>query len=556
MVNRSRLQKTFQVLNLYSSELISSQDAVRLIKETNGLESRSSREHYFNTQPQLKPFLNEWIQIEEAAENKDKLTIADITALHAAGLNAYDVIELTKIVIGRNRKLSTLFTVGDSKLGVSPDLWKARDWAVIEAKAQVIAAEEIQESKNAEDSPTLLEAISVHNKVTANSELTKAKKKQAEDAFFRTKTFYDMFSILNPLRLNMSMLDTLLDNYGRGFMSKVSPLFGPILSLVYFGRLLFDFGVVLKTTFYPVKSMDADNYPIPTRWERFKNALQKDNRPARILNDIVWGTMNLLGITFVAVAIGLNPVAVALITVAGLGIDMISSAWFSYKAYTETKDLLKKVDTLNFGPEKKDLLKTNLKKKLSDIKKSAKQNFVMGTAILVGLSLVMFSPVGATAAIFGAAITLAACVVWFGQSTMAWWKGRKKTDTKTILSPNSLVGSNRPSPTKKCSAGLTSENELKPLISTSKSVSNIIIQQQLATVHPDAKLESSPIHIAESSSQSNLPMSVDSSASALVEDNISLFRSNNNMTPPMPSACKDSVNDMSQGLNPTLSQVY
>lgn len=197
----------------------------------------------------------------------------------------------------------------------------------------------------------------------------KINEEDEDAALFKTQTLYTLFAWYTSARLFFVRLNRAFSEIGLGFL----PKFFSYLGLSYgLEVVLVDLPAVLFSTFRPLrqseeKMMQEKGISLASiRWWRFKNAVTKDNRIPRVLNAIVWFSVNLSAIVLTG---GIGLLAVPAITavcnqmnIGGFAFDVFNDFYCWARDYIENTRALKIIN------KKIDKLKTpeKYKEKLND----------------------------------------------------------------------------------------------------------------------------------------------------------------------------------------------
>lgn len=264
---------------------------------------------------------------------------------------------------------------------------------------------------------------------------------------FSTHFMHSLIWYLNDIRLKAIYTNTALGIIGKSFLPV---LFGLVGGILYLGRLFIDLTIclvtVLRQYYQEAKAnkegracideetiqsdqLDKDSLaPLIKFWKRFQLVLNKDKRPDRILNDVVWGPINLLSFFIPVIAIPLVLIAVSYDLIR-VSISVFSSDSKYSRLISETESQLSNARVSEETEELKYVLT-----QAGDEHKKAKTNVIYAgfcnTLILVGLMFIMFPPTLPA----GAGMMLTGSVLLFGPAL----KTKIKSLVTYLLKDNTL----------------------------------------------------------------------------------------------------------------------
>lgn len=233
-------------------------------------------------------------------------------------------------------------------------------------------------------------------------------------SILRTDTLYKFHAwFITGVRLFLVRLGRILAKLGHAILPSFFAFFG----LSYGIELGIDLAIVLKVTFNPVLSAEEikANHPSWKRyWIRFKTIIRKDNRPYRMLNDLVWVLVNgIVLCTAGPLYLLLNPILNLIGFVFDTGHEFF---WLGRDAQKYTRLLNKiqkhideKTDLLQKRPEDPNLkdqidvlrfIQNQIKIKRNEVIRQRLWVSACTALILVGMVLVYFPPTAIPGAFF------------------------------------------------------------------------------------------------------------------------------------------------------------
>lgn len=246
--------------------------------------------------------------------------------------------------------------------------------------------------------------------------------------FLRIKTFFLAYYYYNDIRLKLISAQTISGVAGIKFLPKY---FG-IAGFFYLLRLLVDVGVIAVSTFRPAETEEDKNTPFIKRsWRRLQNVLFKGARLSRMINDGVWGPLNVICF-FVS-----PPIAMAL-TLAGFLIDCAQSLASFYREKTPIQETIGKLE--KSLAETTDIHeRSKLTHELAQLNKLATETkysnaFMIFTTvmILVGCTLAFFPPTAPAGALLLGSGMMMNLVPVIYKGCQSLWRKLTHADDKEV----------------------------------------------------------------------------------------------------------------------------
>lgn len=319
----------------------------------------------------------------------------------------------------------------------SRDQWKAQSYKL---KARRISKEEIEAK-----TPRLRNTKSL----TDFAKLAKSE--------LRTSQLFSILRIYNLIRLALLRINRITSQYNNSFLPKNIVPTGnvpfAVIGLSFGLELLIDFGVIIKSL---VKPGPGESKSVS---QRFKNIINKDNRPYRMGNAALWFSINLA-------AILLTGGASIILNLVGFSCDVVIDSVRGIREYWKHHQLLQKVNQkiavlkeqlkgdksttfdeieravkkgqLLYNPNdkleqiRKDhesllVVRSELQNKMKTILKDRGYQVVISALILVGMAFIFLSP-ASPFVLGGALLTLIVGSVAAGLGRYLW-----NTDTGKAL---------------------------------------------------------------------------------------------------------------------------
>lgn len=275
--------------------------------------------------------------------------------------------------------------------------------------------------------------------------------------YLNTDSFYKFHAWwFTGIRLFLVRVNRFFVYFGQTFL----PAFFSFFGLSYGFSFLFDIAVVLKTTFAPKKTPEEirQNHSFWKRtWLRFKNVIQKDNRPYRLMNDAVWFLVNLTVLcTAGPLFLLLNPI----LNLVGFSFDTVHEFFWLGRDTQKYTRLMQKINhqikhdcqKLASNPEDTALRDNIAKQRLMYDKLKHQRYLVMRrrlwisvctALVLVGMVLLYFPPTTLPGAfLIGSGIALAAGSLATGLGRRLYlileeWIKKKKGQQSAKQAPSS-----------------------------------------------------------------------------------------------------------------------
>lgn len=251
-------------------------------------------------------------------------------------------------------------------------------------------------------------------------------KKLKDDPY---KYFLKAAGVLNESRLTVLESDIILSAFNKGFLWKHFGFFG----LIYVVRLATDVSSILYETFHLPKEVQGSK--LDAYRENFKLALQDNKRLHRMVNDVVWSTLN---ITCLIV----NPVLSVFLTLGGFGFDMLYGAGkmlyksIQYKkAQNQFHELKEKEATLaslqenapssdkvlelqkSINEAKGQIVQKKVNKNINQYVKKNLSDLAVQGGLYLGMGLCCFPPT----MLPGAIILACSLTVWVSRKIEHYW---------------------------------------------------------------------------------------------------------------------------------------
>jgi len=230
---------------------------------------------------------------------------------------------------------------------------------------------------------------------------------KTSNTILKADTTYTSLGWFTSLRLFLVRTNRLLDyffNYSKQIGTALKSLSWLSLALNIAGlsyglELVNDISIVLYTTF---RAPQTDEEKKLSHWDRFKNVLTKDNRPARMLNALVWFGINLAGF-IIALTVPGGAFILPIINLAGFGFDVVLDSARALQDVNKHERLLHKVNEKIAEARKAypvDIkehvklveIKTQLEAKITSVKKNRYSTAIATIGVFIGMALIFYPP--------------------------------------------------------------------------------------------------------------------------------------------------------------------